>query len=80
MLPATDTEQRPRTCTPRQIEVLSLIANGCTLGQIALTLGISKRTVEHHVYKAKHRMGMATREQLLLHLALRGMIAVTDCQ
>jgi DNA-binding NarL/FixJ family response regulator len=49
---ATAIGRRPRavgTLSPREIEVLRLLANGETNGQIAASLEISINTVERHV-------------------------------
>jgi DNA-binding NarL/FixJ family response regulator len=44
--------------TPRQVEVLKLIAGGRTTKQIALELGISVKTVETHRSHLMERIGV----------------------
>lgn len=43
--------------TERQKLVLSLLAEGCSAKQIAIEIGLSNRTVEHHLEAIKKNMG-----------------------
>jgi DNA-binding CsgD family transcriptional regulator len=45
--------------TPRQAEVVKLAQRGLSAKEIARHLGISKRTVEHHLSTARQRTGVA---------------------
>ncbi len=56
--------------TPRQREVLQLAAEGQSAKQIALTLGISPRTVEFHKYQMMEAVGLHTNADLI-HFALK---------
>jgi len=47
--------------TPRETEVLRLLANGLTNKQIATTLYISDKTAEHHVSHILGKLGVSTR-------------------
>ncbi len=49
--------------TPRQREVLALVARGATTATIAAELGISAATVESHLRAARQRLGTRTRWQ-----------------
>jgi DNA-binding NarL/FixJ family response regulator len=51
--------------TPRQREVLRLVADGLTDRGIAAALRVSPRTVESHVSAILHKLGVATRQQAL---------------
>ena len=42
--------------TPREIEVLRLLADGCTYAQAAVRLGISLHTVTTHVKNAYRKL------------------------
>ena len=53
----------PNALTPRQIEVLRLIAAGQTDKQIARSLGLSPRTVEVHVGRALEALHCRSRAQ-----------------
>lgn len=46
--------------TRRQVEVLSLIADGCTEADVALLLGISPNTVKTHMSGIFHRLKVHT--------------------
>ena len=49
--------------TPREREVLSLIAQGCNNREIAQSLFISERTVKNHVNSILHRLNLRDRTQ-----------------
>jgi DNA-binding CsgD family transcriptional regulator/tetratricopeptide (TPR) repeat protein len=49
--------------TPRQAEVLDLLAEGLTNGEIADRLFVSPRTVEHHVSAILAKLDSSTREE-----------------
>jgi DNA-binding CsgD family transcriptional regulator len=56
--------------TPREREVLDLIADGRTNAQIAAELGIGRETVKSHVGRVLHKLGVEHRTQAAV-LALR---------
>lgn len=45
-----------RRPTPRQLQILQLIADGDTFRAIALELGISQQTVKNHMLDLRHRL------------------------
>jgi DNA-binding NarL/FixJ family response regulator len=47
--------------TPRETEVLGLLADGLTNKQIAATLYISDKTAEHHVSRILGKLSVSTR-------------------
>ena len=48
--PESQCRPTPRIAlTPRQREVLDLLANGCSTAQIAETLGVARETIRNHV-------------------------------
>lgn len=51
--------------SPRQREVLPLLADGLTTAEIAAALGISPRTVRMHCDALKTKLGVTHRRQLL---------------
>jgi DNA-binding NarL/FixJ family response regulator len=51
--------------TPREHEVVGLVATGCTNQQIARALSISVATVKDHVHSALAKTGFETRTQLI---------------
>lgn len=56
--------------TPRQLEILRLLAGGRSAKEIAKWLDISHRTVEYHKYQAMEALGVKTNAELI-QLALR---------
>lgn len=61
--------QTPRP-TARQRQVLRLIAEGKRMKEIALILGLSRRTVESHKYELMNALGVRTTAELIRY-ALR---------
>ncbi len=51
--------------TPRQAEVLRLIAQGLTMKEVAAALDISKRTAEAHKYQMMEHLGLRTLAELI---------------
>jgi two-component system response regulator NreC len=56
--------------SPRETEVLRSIALGYTSAEIAARLHLSRRTIETHRARLHHKLGLATRAELV-HYALR---------
>jgi DNA-binding CsgD family transcriptional regulator len=50
--------------TPREFEVLDLVADGLTTTTIAERLGLQRSTVESHVLSARRKLGASTRAQV----------------
>jgi DNA-binding NarL/FixJ family response regulator len=51
----------PGGLTDREVEVLRLIATGCSNAQVAGRLVISRRTAEHHVQHIYTKIGVSSR-------------------
>src|SRR5687768_17309390 len=51
----------PKTVTPRELEVLELVAEGHTTAEIARTLWITEDTVRTHIKRLMVRLGARTR-------------------
>lgn len=62
--PALATAATPLPLTAREREIAVLAAGGLTNREIAARLTVSVRTVEGHLYRAGHKLGIAHREQL----------------
>jgi two-component system, NarL family, response regulator NreC len=60
--------------TPREVEVLRLIALGHTSVEIAGKLHISPRTVETHRARIHRKLGLATRAELVRYALGRGLL------
>jgi len=64
-----------RLLTPRQTEVLALIARGLTNRDIAERLGLSRRTIDRHVGDILTRTGVPTRAAATAYALSRGLIS-----
>lgn len=58
---AVAAREPPAGLSPREVEVLALVAEGCTNRQIAERLVISRRTAEHHVQHVYAKIGVSSR-------------------
>ena len=54
-------QARPGGLSRREVEVLRLVADGRTSGEIATQLFISPRTAEHHVQNIYTKIGVSSR-------------------
>ena len=63
----------PVELTPRQREVLHLVAEGRTMKEIAATLRLSRRTVESHKYEMMHALGVDTTAGLIRYALDHGL-------
>ncbi len=63
LLEAPPVLQGTRVLSVREQEVLAWVAAGRRHGDIAVTLGLSERTVENHLRRIRHRLGVATTAQ-----------------
>jgi DNA-binding NarL/FixJ family response regulator len=64
--------------TPRQREVVRLIADGQTMKEIAAALGLSPRTVETHKYEMMQALGLRTTADLIRYALEHGLM--TPCR
>ncbi len=60
--------------SPREVEVLKLIALGHTNGEIASSLFLSVRTVESHRAHIQQKVGLTTRAELVGYARDRGLL------
>jgi DNA-binding NarL/FixJ family response regulator len=63
-----------RQPTPRQQEVLKLLAQGCSAKEVARRLGVSQRTVEHHKYNMMGQLGIKTTAGLIQYAVKQGLV------
>ena len=61
--------------TPRQSDVLRLIAQGRTMKEVASELGISTRTAESHKYEMMEVMGVQTTAELVQYALKLGLVS-----
>jgi len=73
-----DEEDAPfveETLTPREVQVLELLAEGLPNKAIADRLGISDQTVKFHVSSISGKLGAANRTDAVRRAVRRGLIA-----
>lgn len=69
-------EDASEPLTPREREVVGLIAGGLSNKRIAAELGISEKTVKAHVSNALGKLGLSDRTQLAMHAVRQGWVQV----
>jgi DNA-binding NarL/FixJ family response regulator len=60
--------------TPRELQVVKLIAEGYTSEEIATALVISRKTVDHHRAKILDKLGMRNGAELTRYAIRRGLV------
>ena len=63
------------TLSPRQREILRLLAEGRSAKQTAVALGISHRTVEFHKYQAMDTLGIKSNAELIHFVIKHGIVS-----
>lgn len=61
--------------TPRQREILQLLAEGCSAKEVADKLAISPRTVEFHKYQLMESLGLHHSAELILFAIKHGIVS-----
>ncbi len=54
-----------RSLSPRQSQVLALIGDGLTYGEIGVRLGISESAAKHHTDVLRQKLGVEKKRQLV---------------
>jgi DNA-binding NarL/FixJ family response regulator len=65
--------RQPRELTPRELDVLLLLAEGLPNKVIARRLGIGEKTVKGHVTRVFHALGVTDRTQAALRVERQGL-------
>lgn len=66
--------QSPERLTPRETEVLRLIAEGKANKEISRLLGISEQTAKSHVHEILGKLGMLSRTQAAVYATRIGLV------
>jgi len=64
------------TFTPRELEVVRLVVDGCSNDEIAVRLGITAKTVEGHLRRMFERLAIASRTELATRALREGWLEV----
>lgn len=72
--PATGRTCRPKSLTPRELEVLKLIAEAHSADEIAAMLHISPRTVDRHRENLLGKLELRDRVELTRYAIRRGLV------
>jgi DNA-binding NarL/FixJ family response regulator len=64
----------PAGLTPREVEVLTLIARGASTRQVAKALGITAKTAETHIERIYTKTGASTRSTATLFALQHGLL------
>lgn len=67
-----------QSLTRREIEVLQLLADGCSTKQLAESLGLSLNTVRNHVQSAINRLGAHSKLEAVSIAIRQGLISAPD--
>jgi DNA-binding CsgD family transcriptional regulator len=73
--PRRSTRENPAGLTPRQLEVLGLVAEGLRDSEIAARLVLSERTVGHHVSAILRKLGVRSRGQAAAEAVRLGLLS-----
>ncbi|WP_324716125.1 response regulator transcription factor [Carboxydochorda subterranea] len=68
------TQPPPEALTPRESEVLRLVARGLTNKEIAAGLGIAENTVKIHLRNILEKLHLTNRIQLAVHAVQKGLV------
>jgi DNA-binding NarL/FixJ family response regulator len=72
--PAQRPNLRPGGLTPREIEVLCLVARGASNKQIAASLVISEKTARNHVERTYAKIGVSNRIGASMYALRNGLV------
>jgi two-component system response regulator DegU len=75
--PADDDADADRVVTKREVEVLQLIADGCSTPEVAEGLFISQKTVKNHLASIYHKLDARDRTQAVLQAVRLGIVKLT---
>jgi len=70
----TGREEAEENLTEREMEVIRLVARGCSNHEIARTLVISEKTAKTHVSNILSKLHLEDRTQLAIHAIRKGLV------
>ena len=79
MRQSTTVEDLPANpLSPRELDVLALVASGSRNREIAQTLGISEQTVKNHLSSLYHKLGVPNRTRAVTYATRHGWLVLDD--
>jgi DNA-binding NarL/FixJ family response regulator len=75
LLPTSAASATPDVLSAREFEVLKLLADGCTLNEIAQQLGLNPKTVSNHQSAIRQKLGAETATQVLRAAMRLGLVS-----
>jgi len=72
--PRPSTRANAAQLTPRELDVLRLVADGCRNADIAERLFLSRRTVDHHVSALLRKVGASSRGEAVATATRIGLL------
>lgn len=60
--------------SPRQMQILTLVAQGQTYRQVADTIGLTERTIKYHMAEILERLHLQNRAQVIAYAACMGLV------
>jgi DNA-binding CsgD family transcriptional regulator len=76
--PNEATRTNPSGLTAKELQVLQLLAQGCSSAQLARRLHRSRRTVDHHVGSLLEKLGVHSRTEAVAIAFARGIVRTED--
>lgn len=67
-------ESQGSPLSPRQLQILTLVAQGQTYSQVAVTIGIAERTVKYHMAEILDHLHLQNRAQGIAYAAQSGLV------
>ena len=72
-----DAGEEDEVLTPRQVEILTLVASGMTYRKVGETLHLSERTIRYHMGKIIERLHLENRTQVIAYAVRTGLVRGT---
>jgi len=70
-----DPDQTRLAPSPRQIQVVQLIADGCSLAEAGEAMGIRRTTAKATLASLGARLGLRTRAEIVVEMMRRGLVS-----
>ena len=78
LLEAVPTEEVREPLTPRELEILAMVAEGLTSKRIARRLGVAFCTVRTHLERARGKLGARSRAEAVVRAVRSGQLKITQ--